>query len=72
MVHAAPVPALAGGLSAPAGLRGKGTPGAGGRIQNAKRQITVITVLPSSLTHSPTLPLMVIITLIRGSAANGY
>lgn len=37
-----------------------------------RRQINIITVLPAPLPPSPTLPLMVIIILIRGSAANGY
>lgn len=37
-----------------------------------QRQINIITVLPAPLPSSPTLSLMVIIILIRGSAANGY
>lgn len=37
-----------------------------------RRQINIITVLPAPLPPSPTLPLMVMIILIRGSAANGY
>jgi hypothetical protein len=60
---AARLPAFAGGLCAPGGLRGKGMP---------RRQINIITVLPAPLPPSPTLPLMVMIILIRGSAANGY
>lgn len=54
------LPALAGSLCAPGGLRGKGMPRTGG-YRVPRRQINIITVLPSPLTHSPPLPLMVII-----------
>lgn len=67
---AARLPALAGGLCAPGGLRGKGMPRAGG-YRVPRRQINIITVLPTPLLPSPTLPLMVIIIFIRDSAANG-
>lgn len=65
------LPAFAGGLCAPGGLRGKGMPRAG-RYRVPRRQINIITVLPAPLPPSSTLPLMVMIILIRGSAANGY